>query len=333
MIEGNIFSTLIDIVMAFNDKYTDTDTFFKDNQLHMFRGYVENLKTNMINFILSDIKSDSICIKDVSQNEAVGFLIISGTAAPGIKEDDYKFMEELVYDDVKTIHLFVLVHPMSVDDDTSYTFEENDKESYNFESPTKKDIRSIWMLDIIDRCISYYVNTVYLSRHKMVSLTNNSLYTENTMLVLFKALAIRLSIYGKYIFPNYIGADESFKETEAMFKYDALILDRINLDWLKLSDFNNEKKVEIFSNQIALKTELYKWIDEVYKSITFIRTIDRPYLNNVYNKLIQLFVYGKVYDTIKPYHELCNFLVVGPILYSTHMLNKRWKEYLEGETS
>lgn len=333
MSEGNVFSTMIDIIMSFDDNYVDTKTFFEDHPLYMLHGFVDNIKINALNFLLNDVKDDCICVRDVSQNEAVGFLIIAGEAKPGIEADDYKFIEEMVYDDVKIVHLFVLIHPMSVDDDTNYIFNENDKEFYNFESPTKKDIRSIWMIDIIDRCLSYYTNTICLSRHKMVTVTNNSMYYENTMLVLFKALAIRLSIYGRYILPNYTETIEEFSKSNDIARYDALISDRINLDWLKLSEYNSEKKAEFFSRQITLKTQLYKWLDDIYKSITFIRDVNKPYLNDVYNKLIQLFVYGKVYDTIKPYPELSNFLAVGPVMYSTAIINQEWKKYLEGETS
>lgn len=333
MSEGNVFSTLIDIFMTFDDNYMDSKTFFENNHLYMLRGFIENIKLNICNFLLKDIKDDCICVKDVSQNDAVGFLILEGEALPGVGVDDYKFIEEMVYDDAKIIHLFILIHPMAVDDDTEYIFNENDEGFYNFTSPSKKDFRSIWMVDIIDRCFSYYINTIELSRYRMVTLTNNAGYCENTMLVLFKALAIRLSIYGRYILPNYTDDIEEFSKSENITRYDALISDRINLDWLKLSEYNSEKKVEFFSRQIMLKTQLYKWLDDIYKSITFIHDVNKPYLNDVYNKLIQLFVYGKVYDTIKPYNELSNFLAVGPIMYSTKVINQQWKKYLEGETT
>lgn len=186
--------------------------------------------------------------------------------------------------------------------------------------------------DCMSRMLDYVIDCVHIDSIKSTYLHERDKVTTNDPVVIIAKTVLMyhdlmcntplqkylnsLDAMSKTKNENGEGEDDNTADVMRLNVIDSILHSHMRCDWLPLTAFKSNEKIQVFENQIGLKEDIYTLARDVYSADS----------EKFYENYKSLFT-GDIYK-IAGYPYISKFLFFGLNTFSTEALNSIWRQYV-----
>lgn len=245
------------------------------------------------------------------KNDAFGCIYILGDVID-LNGEPFKLLEQRILG-LRTYNLFIIIGPEDYDI------------RKNIIPINIKDINTSKIslrVDALSRTLDYLIDCYYDDQSKSTALhARENQVTNDPVISIAKTILLYADMMRNTPIKKYIEAiekqdQESDQKDLLWFNLiDSILTNHMRTDWLPLSSFKSNDKLQCFQHQIGAKEDIYNLARDVYSED--LNKFDRNYKN--------LFT-GDIYK-LAGYPNIESLLFAGMPALSTETLNMVWRQY------
>lgn len=285
----------------------------------MFDAAMENMK-DVIDKNLIEVKDIKFDLKLLEPRTYIGCMYVIGKPHKPGAEPFRRIVEQRVLG-INTYYLFTVIT------------EEGYDISSNVIPINIKDIdvgKIALRADCTSRIIDYVVDCFNMDAIKCTYLhERDNVTTNDPVVIIAKAVLMHHDLMVSTPLQKYLnsldalsentGEKENGENTADIMRLnviDSILHSHLRTDWLPLTAFKSNDKIQVFENQIGLKEDIYTLAKDVYSA-------DSEKFFKNYKSLFT----GDIYK-IAGYPYISKFLFFGLNTFSTEALNSIWRQYV-----
>lgn len=284
----------------------------------MFDSAMENMK-DVIDKNLMEVKNIKFDLRYLDFDTFVGCVYVIGKPHKPGAEPFRRIVEQRVLG-CNTYYLFTVIT------------EEGYDVSSNVVPINIKDIdvgKIALRADCMSRMLDYVIDCVHFDPIKSTYLhERDKITTNDPVIIIAKTVLMYYDLLCNTSLQKYLNSLDAISKNEKgkeenntadvmrLNVIDSILHNHMRCDWLPLTAFKSNDKIQVFENQIGLKEDIYTLARDVYSADS----------EKFYENYKSLFT-GDIYK-IAGYPYISKFLFFGLNTFSTEALNSIWRQYV-----